>query len=203
VKRVREGLGERGAVLEPVLASIEALTVSIGAMSKVLTAEAKHDELTDRLRSVPGVGPLTALRFVATVDQVGRFRDASALTCYLGLVPGEHSSGERQRRGSITKAGSPAMRVLLVQAAWAALRCRRSDPMLDWARRIAQRRGKRAAVVALARKIARILFALWRDGSRYQAPRAAAASQTAPPRCLAPQRPQRPRLRIIPADVPS
>jgi len=205
VKRVREGLSERAAALEPILVSIDALTASIGTMSKELTAEAKHDELADRLRSVPGVGVLTALRFIATVDKVDRFCGASSLTCYLGLVPGEHSSGQRQRRGSITKAGSPAMRVLLVQAAWAALRCRRSDPMLDWARRIAQRRGKRAAVVALARKIARILFALWRDGSRYQAPRAAAApaSKTTPPRCLAPQGPQRPRLQIISVDTPS
>jgi len=97
------------------------------------------------------------------------------------------------------------MRALLVQAAWAALRCRRSDPMLEWARRIAQRRGKKVAVVALARKIARILFALWRDGSRYQALQAAAAAlkETTPPRCLAPQGQQRPRLQIIRLDASS
>jgi transposase len=206
VDRVRERLGERATLLEPVFSSIESLNVSVAAMSKTLTAEAKHDELADRLQSVPGVGPLTALRFIATVDLVGRFRDAASLTCYIGLVPSEHSSGEREHRGSITKAGSPVMRALLVQAAWAALRCRCSDPMLEWARRIAQRRGKKVAVVALARKIARILFALWRDGSRYGASQAAAAARTelTPPRCLvAPQGPQRPRLRIVPVDASS
>jgi transposase len=68
VKRVREWLSERAAALEPILVSIDGLTFSIGTMSKELTAEAKHDELADRLRSVPGVGVLTALRFIATVD---------------------------------------------------------------------------------------------------------------------------------------
>jgi len=203
VNRVRERLGERAAMLEAVFASIESLNVSIAAMSKTLSAEAKHDELAERLQSVPGVGPFTALRFIATVDRVSRFRDASSVTSYFGVVPSEHSSGEQQHRGSITKAGSAAMRALLVQAAWAALRCRRSDPMLQWARRITQRRGKKVAVVALARKIARILFALWRDGSRYNAPRAAVAAlqNTAPPRCMAPEGPQRPRLRIIALDA--
>jgi transposase len=205
VDRVRERLGERGAVLETLFASIESLNVTIAAMTKAFRNEARHDELADRLQSVPGVGPLIALRYIATVDQVGRFANASAVTCYVGIVPSEHSSGERQHRGSITKAGSSVMRALLVQAAWAALRCRRSDPMLEWARRIAQRRGKKVAVVALARKIARILFALWRDGSRYRASQAAVAApkETTPPRCLAPRGPQRPRLQIIPLDSAS
>ena len=193
VKRVRERLGERAAVLESVLGAIENLDVSIGTMTKALTTEAKHDELASRLRSVPGVGPLTALRFIATIDQVDRFQNAPALTCYLGLVPREHSSGEHQRRGSITKAGSPAMRFLLTQATWSALRSRQPDPMVEWARRVAKRRGKGTAVVALSRKIARVLFAVWRDGSTYQAPRAAAAAaprnQAAPPR---------PRLQTVP-----
>ena len=86
---------------------------------------------------------------------------------YLGLVPSEHSSSQKQRRTGITKAGSPALRHTLVQAAWAAQRCRRTDPLQRWARAVQRRRGTRVAAVALARKLAGILYALWRDGTTY------------------------------------
>jgi len=112
VERVRDRLGERAAVLETVFASIESLNITVAAMTKGLRTEAKHDELADRLQSVPGVGPLVAMRYIATVDQIGRFENASAVTCYMGLVPSEHSSGECPHRGGITKAGSPVMRAL-------------------------------------------------------------------------------------------
>ncbi len=119
--------------------------------------------------TVPGVGWVTALRFVATLDQSQRFADGHRVESYLGLVPGERSSSERQQRTGITKAGSPSMRATLVQAAWAAWRARRKDPMQRWADQVAERRGKRVAVTALARKLAGILFAIWRDGTTYQA----------------------------------
>jgi transposase len=84
-------------------------------------------------------------------------------------VPREHSSGERQRRGAITKAGNTRMRWLLVQAAWGLWRDRHaaSLPLRTWAQRVAARRGKGIAVVALARRLAGILFALWRDGTTF------------------------------------
>ncbi len=89
---------------------------------------------------------------------------------YLGLVPSERSSGERQRRGRITKAGNSRARWLLVQAAWALMRSKRADaePLRRWAQRIALRRGTKTAIVALARKLAGILFAMWSDGSDYE-----------------------------------
>ena len=116
--------------------------------------------------TVPGVGPLTAVVFVATVDQVARFRNAHQLESYLGLVPREWSSSETQRKGSITKAGNTRMRWLLVEAAWCILR-RKKKPetvqLRDWADRIALRRGSHVAAVALARRLAGILYAMWRD----------------------------------------
>ncbi len=118
--------------------------------------------------TVPGVGWVTALRFVATLDEIGRFADAHRVESYLGLVPGERSSSERQQRTGITKAGSPSMRWLLVQAAWAARRVRRKDALQLWVAQVEQRRGKKVAVTALARKLAGILFAIWRDGTVYQ-----------------------------------
>src|SRR5262245_13737183 len=78
-----------------------------------------------------GVGPNTALRFVAALDAIGRFPTAHKVEAYLGLVPGEQSSSQKQRRTGITKAGSPALRHTLVQAAWAAQRCRRTDPLCN------------------------------------------------------------------------
>jgi len=67
----------------------------------------------------------------------------------------------------ITKAGPPRVRWALTQAAWTALRCRKHDPMVEWARQIEARRGKKVAVMALVRKLAGVLFAMWRDGKPY------------------------------------
>ena len=95
---------------------------------------------------------------------------ARQLMAYLGLVPQERSSGDRQHRGGLTKAGNARARWVLVQAAWAIWRDRtpRTARLRAWAERIAVRRGKRVAAVALARRLAGILYALWRDGSTYE-----------------------------------
>ena len=133
---------------------------------------ATHDERVQRLRTVPSVGPVTAAAFVATLDDVQRFRHAHPVAAYLGLVPRELSSGDRQHRGPITKAGSGRMRWLLVQAAVSILRRRPPEAAVLrlWALGIAARRGKQIAVVALARRLAGILYALLRDGTVF-APR--------------------------------
>ena len=155
--------------VEVQLQTIEMLSQQLAKVDRELCSEAKQDPVCQRLMTVPGVGWVTALRFVATLDQSQRFADGHRVESYLGLVPGERSSSERQQRTGITKAGSPSMRATLVQAAWAAWRARRKDPMQRWADQVAERRGKRVAVTALARKLAGILFAIWRDGTRYQA----------------------------------
>ena len=167
--RVRALLGaERPSYVETMLATIEMLTQQLRSLERELADEAKADPVCQRLMTVPGVGWVTALRFVATLDEIGRFADAHRVESYLGLVPGERSSSERQQRTGITKAGSPTMRWLLVQAAWAARRVRRKDALHLWAEQVEQRRGKKVAVTALARKLAGILFAIWRDGTVYQ-----------------------------------
>jgi Transposase IS116/IS110/IS902 family len=116
---------------------------------------AAHDERVQRLRTVPNVGPVTAAAFVATIDDVQRFSHAHQLEAYLGLVPREDSSGDTQRRGPITKAGSGRTRWLLIQAAVSMLRRRppEAKALRTWALRIAARRGKPIAVVALARRL--------------------------------------------------
>jgi transposase len=90
----------------------------------------------------------------------------------LGLTPGENSSSDRKQRTGITKAGPAPVRATLVQAAWNLRRTRPLHPTCQWATKIEQRRGKFIATVALARKLAGILFAIWRDGSVYDANRA-------------------------------
>jgi transposase len=114
---------------------------------------------------------VTAVTFVAVLDQLGRFQSAGQVRAYLGLVPREMSSGEKRMRGHITKTGNRRLRSLLVEAAWGILRHKRPETsaLRAWTERIAARRGKRIAAVALARKLAGILYAMWRDGTRFEA----------------------------------
>lgn len=163
----RELNGEVPDHVERLLVVIDALTQQLKLADKQVRELAKSSEVCRRLMTVPGVGPLTAVRFVATLDERDRFATAHAVQSYLGLTPGENSSSTRVRRTRLTKAGSPQMRFLLVQAAWSAMRWAPDHPMVMWARKIGERRGKQIAAVALARKLSGILFALWRDGSTY------------------------------------
>jgi transposase len=160
--------------VERQLRALDALNEEIAAADRELARTAKADPIAGRLMTVPGVGPSTAIRFVAALDEISRFRGAHAVESYLGLVPGEDSSADRKRRTSITKAGPTALRWCLVQAAWAARRTRRKDPMHRWVDDVEKRRGTRVAVLALARKLVGILFAIWRDGTVYEPRRSGA-----------------------------
>ena len=162
--------------VERQLRVVDTLTTEIDAADEAVEERAAADETCQRLITVPGVGPLTALRFVAALDDVSRFETAHQVESYLGLVPGESSSADRQQRLSITKAGPTALRWVLVQASWALrTRCRKPEaiPLQLWAHRVEQRRGKRIATIALARKLAGVLYAIWRDGTVYDGSRGA------------------------------
>jgi transposase len=113
IVKLREKLADAAEQLEPVLEAIDALNRSINKFDKELEELASKDELAKRLQTVPGVGIVTSLRYRATLDEANRFANGAAVGSYLGLVPSDHSSGQTQRRGSITKAGSPAMRAVL------------------------------------------------------------------------------------------
>ena len=157
------------ATIQPLLALWAELTEQLAEIDAALGANAAANAVVQRLTTAPGVGPVIATAFVATLDEAGRFRGAHQVESYLGLVPSEDSSADRHRRGHITKAGNPCMRWLLVQAAWAALRSRRADAagLRAWADQLAKRRGSRIATVALARRLAGILFAMWRDQTTF------------------------------------
>lgn len=171
-KRVREQHLAQQTVAVPdyvegMLQMIERHEYQIEQADKRLMKLAKADETCQRLMTVPGVGPVTSVRFVAALDDRTRFPSAHAVESYLGLVPGEYQSADTQHRLSITKAGSTRLRWALIQAAWVARNTRPDDPMVLWSLEVEKRRGKRIAVVALARKLAGILFALWRDKESY------------------------------------
>lgn len=172
-KRVRQSQRDIPDFVDRLLETIEHLSGQIKAADKDLEDIVKDDEVIQRLMTVPGVGPVTAIRFTAALDDVTRFPNAHAVQSYLGLVPGERQSSDRRHRLGITKAGSSAARRTLVQAAWSARRAASVHSMGLWALEVEKRRGKFVAVVALARKLAGILYALWRDGSTYVPSRAA------------------------------
>ena len=157
------------SAIEPLLVVLEQVNQQIDHADRELARRVEGDPDLRRLTTLPGVGPVTATTFKATVDDVERFRGAGQVAAYLGLVPRERSSGERQQRGRITKAGNSRARSLLVEAAWLILRSKRSDTIAlrTWAERVAARRGRRVAAVALARRLSRILYAMWRDDTGY------------------------------------
>jgi transposase len=156
-------------LIAPLVALLAPLNAAIAAADARVARRLTVDPVARRLATTPGVGPVTAVAFVATLDDGRRFARPGQVAAYLGLVPREHSSGERQRRGAITKAGNTRLRWLLVQAAWGVWRDRHaaSVPLRAWAHRLAARRRKGIAVVALARCLAGILFVLWRDGTTF------------------------------------
>lgn len=177
--------GELPEFVERQLQAFAALRAAVREADQELERLAHADPLCQRLRTVPGVGPVTAVRFVAALDDVARFAHAHQVESYLGLVPGERSSGDQQHRLSITKAGPSALRRTLVQAAWVARMTRTPQPMVAWAVEIEKRRGKQVAVIALARKLVGILFALWRDGTTYDPRRGARLPPASPESMLA------------------
>jgi transposase len=157
------------SVVAPLLAVMRPLNQQLAYSDATIEHLAIQDPRVPRLRSVPSIGPVTAAAFLAAIDDAARFPHAHQLEAYLGLVPREYSSGETQRRGPITKAGHSRTRWLLIQAAVSLLRRHppQAEDLRTWALRLAARRGKHVAVVALARRLAGILYALLRDGSAF------------------------------------
>lgn len=158
---------ELAETLAPLCRQIATVTSEIQAMDARLQTRTATDAIVARLRSVPGIGLIVATTFRAFVDRCDRFDHAGQVSAAIGLVPREDSSAERRHRGHITKAGPRELRSLLVQAAWVCWRSPGSATLRAWVDRLAARRGRRIAVVALARRLSRILFAIWRDGTTF------------------------------------
>lgn len=135
----------------------------VATLDVQLRREAESDERCQRLQSLPGVGPLTATALVSSIGDVTSFHNGRHLAAWLGLVPGQHSTGGKPRLLSISKRGDRYLRTLLIHGARAALRGapKRDDRCSRWVLALERRRGRNIAIVALANKMARTVWALW------------------------------------------
>ena len=157
-------------LIAPLMSVLESIETQLGEVEAVLSEMASREPIIQLLATCPGVGLIVASTFVSVIDEAKRFRNAQAVGAYLGLVPSELTTGgpDKRRLGSITKQGNAHARRMLVQSAWLILRSRDfDDPIRQWGDRIAKTRGKRIAVTAVARKLAGVLWAMWRDGTAY------------------------------------
>ena len=157
-------------LLKPLTTTIRQMTELLAHIDDELERLADEEPAVLRLKTVPGVATVVAAAFVSVIDEPKRFERAHQVEAYIGLVPSEYTSGKR-RLGSITKQGNSYLRAMLVQAAWAILRSPHGSPLKTWALLVQRRRGKPVAVVALARRLAGVLWAIWYDGTVYEAAR--------------------------------
>jgi transposase len=144
---------------------LDRMNPTIEELTRAVEQEGKKWPEVLRLMTHPGVGPLTALAFVLIIGTPQRFRGGKQIGSYVGLIPEEDSSAGHQRLGHITKQGSSLLRFLLVEAAQAAARCD-----ADWKRRyvrLAVRRQRNIAKVAMARRLSVRLYRMWRNGWEY------------------------------------
>lgn len=167
---------ETRGLVNPLATLLDFLGAEIEEVERKLVQLCAEDRAIDLLATAPGVALIVAAAFVSVIDEAKRFRRAHEVESYLGLVPSEDTTGGKRRLGAISKHGNGYVRAMLVQAAWTILRRKAEDPLVAWGRAIAERRGKRIAVVAVARRLAGILWAMWRDGTVYEPERLGLAS---------------------------
>jgi transposase len=153
--------------------SFRALTKSIHELDQELAEHERKDARAARLKTMPKVGRIASLTFLAAVDDVKRFPSSRKLVGYSGLAPTVRSSGERTEYGSISREGRRELRAVWVQVAHlvASDRGRATQPLRTWYNRVARRRGKKTAVVALARRLLEIAYHVVKDETVYDAAR--------------------------------
>jgi transposase len=159
--------------LVPLLRSLRKAAESIDKVIEKVEAQYEknlQDERVVKLRTIEGVGPIAAMTLVATVDDPKRFRSSRCIGSYAGLVPSEYGTGEVFRRGHITKEGRAELRNVWIQVAHTVLRLK-NHPLGAWGHRLVYRRGRKVAIVAVARRMLCIAFALLRDGTTFEAGR--------------------------------
>ena len=164
-------------LVEPLLVVRRMLREQIGILHRRLLVAVRGDDVCRRLMTVPGVGPVVALTYRATVDVPARFRSSKAVGAVFGLTPSKYQSGEIDRTGGISRCGDEMMRAMLYEAAHTQLvRSVKWSWLRAWAMQIARRRGLKKAVVALARRLAVIMHRMWVDGTEFRWTREAAAT---------------------------
>jgi transposase len=138
-------------------------------LHKMLLDTVRHDPICQHLMTAPGVGAVVALTYRATIDQPQRFVHSRAVGAHVGLTPKRYQSGEVDYDGRISKCGDAMLRTMLYEAAQSLLtNSRKWSWLKSWGMRVAQRRGMRRAIVAVARRLAVILHRMWVDGTEFR-----------------------------------
>ena len=159
---------ELAAVIRPLLAARKAIEEQIGDLDRKVLTLARHDMQVRSFMTVPGVGPVTALCFKATIDDPTRFRRSRSVGAYVGLTSRRHASGEVDWSGRISKCGDAMLRMYLFEAAGVLLtRVPKWSALKAWGTRLTKRNGLRKAKVAVVRKLAVILHRMWIDGTEF------------------------------------
>ena len=177
IKELVENYPDLAVLVEQLLIVRRVLREQIVILHRRLLAIVRDDEVCRRLMTVPGVGPVVALTYRATIDVPARFRKSKAVGAVFGLTCSKYQSGEINRTGAISRCGDDMMRMMLYEAAQSMLvRSTRWSWLKAWAMQIAKRRGMKKAIVALARRLAVIMHRLWIDGTEFRWTREVAAA---------------------------
>jgi transposase len=169
IKELVENLPDLAALVEPLLVVRRVLREQIAVLHRRLLAIVRNDEVCRRLMTTPGVGPVVALTYRATIDVPARFRNSRAVGAVMGLTPCKYQSGQSDRTGAISKCGDEMLRVMLYEAAQILLmRSTKWSWLKAWAMQLARRRGIKKAIVALARRLAVIMHRIWVDGTEFR-----------------------------------
>ena len=177
VREALEGRDELRATIDPLLRAAAALEREIARLDKAVSGRAKDDPAARLLMTVPGIGPVTALAFAATIGDAERFAKSRTVGAYIGLTSRRWQSGEMDYSGRISKYGDAMLRALLYEAANSLLTVvRKAHPLKDWVRRIRKRTSHKKACVTLARKLAVILHRMMITGEPFRWPQKEAAA---------------------------
>jgi transposase len=169
IKELVENHPDLAVLVEPLLVVRRVLREQLGILHRRLLVIVRDDEVCRRLMTVPGVGPVVALTYRATVDVPARFRNSKTVGAALGLTPSKYQSGEINRTGAISRCGDEMMRVMLYEAAHTMLvHSAKWSWLKAWAMKIARHRGMKKAIVALARRLAVIMHRIWVDGTEFR-----------------------------------
>jgi transposase len=177
INELVEDLPDLAVLVEPLLIVRRVLREQIDILHRRLLVIVRDDDVCRRLMTVPGVGPVVALTYRATVDVPARFRHSKAVGAVFGLTPSQYQSGEVNRIGAISRCGDEMMRMMLYEAAQIVLvRSTKWSWLKAWAMKIARHRGMKKAIVALARRLAVIMHRIWVDGTEFRWTREVAAA---------------------------
>ena len=169
VRELTEGDAPVTKLVEPLLAILSTMLDQLARLTKQVQDIVRQEAVCRRLMSVPGVGPITALAFRATIDRPDRFRRSRDVGAHLGLTPARYQSGETDIQGKISRCGDELARTALYEAAHTLLvRSRKWSVLRAWGMKVAKTRGMARARVAVARKLAVILHRMWSDGAEFR-----------------------------------